>query len=71
MIGLPERVFARENTLAGPRVCTTAGCRTGLFAKNYKEDVDMSKVRLDVIKPWIKNKIVELMGFEDEFVYEY
>ena len=33
----------------------------------------MKKVKLDVIKPWISQKITELLGFEDEiligFVY--
>lgn len=31
----------------------------------------MRKVNLNVIRPWIAKKIVELIGFEDEVVVEY
>lgn len=33
--------------------------------------VDMRKVNLQVIRPWITKKVVELVGFEDEVVVEY
>lgn len=33
--------------------------------------VDMRKVNLTVIRPWIAKKVVELVGFEDEVVVEY
>ena len=33
--------------------------------------VDMRKVNLDVIRPWVAKKVVELVGFEDEVVVEY
>ena len=33
--------------------------------------VDMRKVNLDVMRPWIANKVIELVGFEDEVVVEY
>lgn len=33
--------------------------------------VDMKKVNLTVIRPWIAKKINELVGFEDEVVVEY
>ena len=33
--------------------------------------VDMRKVNLQVIRPWITNKVIELVGFEDEVVIEY
>ncbi len=33
--------------------------------------VDMRKVNLTVLRPWIAKKIVELVGFEDEVVVEY
>ncbi|KAI8364556.1 PWI domain-containing protein, partial [Blakeslea trispora] len=33
--------------------------------------VDMKKVNLDVIKPWISNRITELLGLEDEVVIDY
>ncbi len=31
----------------------------------------MRKVNLNVIRPWIVKKIIELVGFEDEIVTEY
>lgn len=33
--------------------------------------VDMKKVNMEVIKPWIAKKVTELVGFEDEVVIEY
>ena len=33
--------------------------------------VDMRKVNLSVIRPWIVKKVVELVDFEDEVVVEY
>jgi serine/arginine repetitive matrix protein 1 len=40
-------------------------------AHNENFQVDMRKVNLSVIRPWIAKKIVELIGFEDEVVVEY
>jgi serine/arginine repetitive matrix protein 1 len=31
----------------------------------------MSKVRLEVIKPWIAKRITELLGVEDDIVIDY
>lgn len=31
----------------------------------------MRKVNLEVMRPWIAKKVVELVGFEDEVVVEY
>ena len=39
------------------------------FCFDYK--VDMRKVNLQAIKPWITKKVIELVGFEDEVVIEY
>lgn len=36
-----------------------------------KLQVDMRKINLTVIRPWIAKKIIELVGFEDEVVVEY
>ncbi|KAF9051471.1 PWI domain-containing protein, partial [Panaeolus papilionaceus] len=33
--------------------------------------VDMRKVNMTVIRPWIAKKIIEYIGFEDEVVVEY
>ena len=37
----------------------------------FSLQVDMKKVNLEVIKPWIAKKVTELVGFEDEVVIEY
>ncbi|KAI8982966.1 hypothetical protein BDB01DRAFT_723314, partial [Pilobolus umbonatus] len=41
------------------------------FPPHFEQKIDMKKVNLDVIKPWIHNRIVELLGFEDELVINY
>lgn len=33
--------------------------------------VDMSKVKLDVLKPWITQKITEILKMEDDVVIDY
>jgi serine/arginine repetitive matrix protein 1 len=33
--------------------------------------VDLKKVNLDVIRPWIVKKVTELLDFEDEVIIEY
>ena len=40
---------------------------------NFKiiSQVDMSKVKLDVLKPWIGKKITEILGWEDDVVVEF
>ncbi|KAJ3783343.1 PWI domain-containing protein, partial [Lentinula aff. detonsa] len=35
------------------------------------DSVDMRKVNLTVIRPWIAKKVVEIVGFEDEAVVEH
>ncbi|KAG6816426.1 hypothetical protein H0H93_008080, partial [Arthromyces matolae] len=41
------------------------------FPAEFEKKVDMRKVNIAVIRPWIAKKIVELVGFEDEVVIEY
>ncbi|KAJ2804354.1 Serine/arginine repetitive matrix protein 1 [Coemansia helicoidea] len=36
-----------------------------------KKRVDMGMVNMDAVKPWIATRISELVGFEDEVLYEY
>ncbi|KAF5191992.1 Serine/arginine repetitive matrix protein [Thalictrum thalictroides] len=44
------------------------------FAPELDQLVDGTKVKMDVIKPWIATRVTELLGFEDEvligFIYE-
>ncbi|KAJ1664793.1 separin protein [Coemansia sp. RSA 1646] len=41
------------------------------FSSIFKKPVDMSKVNIDAIKPWISERIKELLGLEDEVLYEF
>ncbi|KAF7296602.1 PWI domain-containing protein [Mycena chlorophos] len=41
------------------------------FPANFEQKVDMRKVNLVVIQPWITKKIVELCGFEDDILINY
>ncbi|KAI7832054.1 PWI domain-containing protein [Kickxella alabastrina] len=41
------------------------------FSSVLKKRVDSTKVNMEVIKPWISNKIFELLGLEDEVLFEY
>lgn len=41
------------------------------FAPEFDIKVDMRKVELSVIRPWISKKIIELLGFEDDVLIEY
>jgi len=38
------------------------------FPDEFDTSVDMSKVRIEVVKPWITKRVTELLGFEDEVV---
>lgn len=31
----------------------------------------MAKVKMDVIRPWIANRVTELLGFEDEVLINF
>ncbi|SGY50441.1 BQ5605_C001g00885 [Microbotryum silenes-dioicae] len=41
------------------------------FPPSFDQKVDMRKVELAIMKPWIAKKTVELLGFEDEVLIEY
>lgn len=41
------------------------------FDPIFEQRVDMRKVNLGVMRPWITKKVVELVGIEDEVVVEY
>jgi len=49
--------------------------KTMRFAEGLEKKVDMTKVNIDSIKPWIAQRLTELLGMEDdvvvEFVYNY
>ncbi|OEH79001.1 pwi domain-containing protein [Cyclospora cayetanensis] len=37
----------------------------------FEQEVDMTKVNVEVMKAWINHKITELLGFEDDIVISY
>lgn len=41
------------------------------FAPELDHLVDMSKVKMDVVRPWIANRVTELLGFEDEVLINF
>ncbi|KAI9495109.1 serine/arginine repetitive matrix 1, partial [Zychaea mexicana] len=41
------------------------------FPPEFDEKVNMTKVKFDVIKPWITTRVTELLGFEDELVINF
>lgn len=41
------------------------------FAAELEHLVDMRKVKMDVIRPWIATRVTELLGFEDEVLINF
>ena len=41
------------------------------FPPHYETRVNMRKVNLPVLRPWITDKVTKLLGFEDDVVIEY
>ncbi|KAJ3153773.1 hypothetical protein HDU86_005106 [Geranomyces michiganensis] len=41
------------------------------FPKIFDSKVDMKKVNMTVIRPWVTAKIVEMVGFEDDVLIEF
>lgn len=45
--------------------------KTQKFPVELEQLVDMTKVKMDVIKPWIATRVTELLGFEDEVLINF
>ncbi|XP_010937571.2 uncharacterized protein [Elaeis guineensis] len=45
--------------------------KTQKFAPELDHLVDMTKVKMDVIRPWIATRATELLGFEDEVIINF
>ncbi|XP_043711928.1 serine/arginine repetitive matrix protein 1-like isoform X2 [Telopea speciosissima] len=41
------------------------------FASELDHVVDMTKVKIDTIKPWIAKRVTEILGFEDEVLINF
>lgn len=42
-----------------------------IWPPEYDTKVDISRVALDILRPWIEKRVTELLGDEDEIVSEY
>lgn len=52
----------------------TSSQRTMCLTRSFVDlplQVDMSKVNVDTMKPWIANRITELLGLDDDVVVEF
>ncbi|PKI32715.1 hypothetical protein CRG98_046889 [Punica granatum] len=45
--------------------------KTQKFAPELEHLVDMTKVKMDVMRPWIANRVTELIGLEDEVLINF
>ena len=45
--------------------------KSSTFPEHFDRKVDLRKVNIGVLRPWIAKKITELMKFEDDVVIEY
>ncbi|CAH8621835.1 unnamed protein product [Heterobilharzia americana] len=45
--------------------------KTMKFGENLAQKVDMTRINLESIRPWIVKRITELLNFEDEVVCDY
>lgn len=43
----------------------------GQFPSSFDQKVDMGKVNLEVMRPWVAERVEALLGFEDDVVVEY
>ncbi|WRT66855.1 uncharacterized protein IL334_003818 [Kwoniella shivajii] len=48
-----------------------ASIKATKFPKHFSEKVDLRKVNLSVLRPWIASKVTELIKIEDDVVVEY
>jgi serine/arginine repetitive matrix protein 1 len=42
--------------------------KSGFFAPILETKVDLKKVNIDIMSKWVTERIVQLLGFEDEIV---
>lgn len=45
--------------------------KDGQFPAHFDQRVNMSKVNIEVMRPWIAERVEQLLGFEDDVVAEY
>ena len=50
---------------------TKLAMETLQFPPEFKEKINMTKIEMKVIRSWVENKIIAILGFEDEFLSNY
>jgi len=45
--------------------------RKTVFPKEFDKKVDMRRVKIEAIQPWIRDKIYEMLEIEDDVVVNY
>lgn len=45
--------------------------KASTFPEHFDQKVDLRKVNIAVLRPWIAKRITEIMKFEDDVVIEY
>lgn len=61
-----------KNELFEKKLCEILHYSSGNISMKFVSlQVDMTKVRLEVIKPWVTEKITTILGIEDDVVIEY
>lgn len=48
-----------------------ASIKSTKFPKHFSEKVDLRKVNISVLRPWVAEKVTELIKVEDDIVVEY
>lgn len=48
-----------------------AFCCLLLTEGDFGQQIDPSKIQMDVVKPWIATRVTELLGFEDEVLINF
>ncbi|ETW51536.1 hypothetical protein C923_00502 [Plasmodium falciparum UGT5.1] len=37
----------------------------------YNKKIDVNKIKFPLIETWINKRLIEILGFEDDILYEY
>lgn len=45
--------------------------KSNKYPSNFQDKVDMSKVNMQVMRPWIAERVEQLLGFEDDVLVEF
>jgi len=66
-----EWVNLNVKYIASCKYCDISSVADNIYSWLFCTQVDMTKVNLEVIKPWITQRVTEILGFEDDVVIEF